>query len=239
MNIGFILGEIEPLVRAAPLRTLGYRLAERFGVRVSDDPCPDVVGMASAKKLKLLNLAVRHLPRDGSECYFEVGTFQGKSLIAAGLGNNGRLLVACDNFSLFDNPSQPKNKELLLNNLQRYNLQHQVRFFDEDFATSATEWQFRNLPPIGVYFYDGAHDEESQYNGIRLVEPLLADSAIVIIDDWRHAMDSDSYAESGTRRALAQSKNNWRIDYILPAKFNGDKALWWNGVAVLSFKRAS
>src|SRR5258708_6387068 len=51
---------------------------------VSDrqDPCPDVVGMTSPRKSRLLNLAVGFLCGT-PECYAEIGTYQGKSLIAA------------------------------------------------------------------------------------------------------------------------------------------------------------
>jgi hypothetical protein len=91
--------------------------------------------------------------------------------------------------------------------------------------------------PIGLYFYDGAHDEDSQYEGIRQAEPLLAGKALVIVDDWRFAEDSRSYAQRGTQRAIAESANEWQLLYELPARFNGDRALWWNGVAVLAFRR--
>src|SRR5262249_6367525 len=148
-----------------------------------NDPWPDVFGMASAKKLKLLNVAVSHLPQDGSECYFEVGTFQGKSLVAAALGNPTAMIVACDNFSLFEDPTDPKNQRRLIGNLAAHGLAHSVHFFDEDFRKTVASWRERQLPPIGVYFYDGAHDEQAQYDGISLVEPLLARNALVIVDD--------------------------------------------------------
>ncbi len=84
---------------------------------------------------------------------------------------------------------------------------------------------------------DGAHDEESQFLGVRMAEDLLADNAVVIVDDWRHAKDSESYAEAGTKRAISDSPNEWSIRHVLPARYNGDLELWWNGVGVLRFKR--
>ena len=203
----------------------------------SGDPCPDVIGMASPKKLQLLNKAVAFLPKDGSECYLEVGTFQGKSLIAALLDNPGVMAVACDDFSQFDDSVSPKNLESLRKNIARYRLSEQVRYFNCDFRELLSSWQHHHFPPVGVYFYDGAHDEQSQYLGIRLVESLLADQAVVIVDDWRYADDSQSYAEAGTKRAIGQSKNKWSLEHVLPARFNGDLEQWWNGVAVLSFQR--
>lgn len=196
--------------------------------------------MASPRKLELLNLAVSLIPSDGSERYLEVGTYQGKSLIAAMRGNPGRKGIACDNFSEFNDPrAGGGNSEILRRNLRRYRLESQVDVFDEDFVSLfRRSKKDRLFPPIGVYFYDGAHDELSQYNGIREAEALLADEALVIVDDWRFASDSGSKAEVGTRRAISESHNEWNIPWILPARYNGDNALWWNGVAVLTFRRA-
>lgn len=201
------------------------------------DPCPDVAGMASIKKLKLLNLAVSCLVKHGNECYLEVGSFQGKSLIGALLGNSHAHAVACDNFSLFDDPNSPKNLDILKQNLARYRLSERVQFFDCDFRELLAEWNVRQLPRVGVYFYDGAHDEESQFVGVRMVEDILADNAVVIVDDWRHAEDSQSYAEAGTKRAISASPNEWSITHVLPARYNGDLEQWWNGMGVLRFKR--
>ena len=63
------------------------------------DPCFDVDGMTSLKKQFLLKIAFAAL--DAHECYLEIGTYQGKSLISA-VGDNPSLPVyACDNFSEF------------------------------------------------------------------------------------------------------------------------------------------
>ena len=200
-------------------------------VRKRLDLCPGVEGMLSIKKQRLINLAYRFL--DVGEAYFEVGTFQGKSLISAMVGNPIRPTYACDNFSEFDINSL----SITLRNLERYGLRDKVRFYDCDFSGVYTS---QNLPdPLGFYFYDGAHDEMSQYLGIKLAEPFLADEALVLVDDWRLASDSGSYAKDGTMRAVEESTNEWQLMYELPARLNGDRALWWNGVGVLSFKRKS
>ncbi len=199
-----------------------------------NDPCPEIVGMASLRKLQLLNLAVSFLPPNGEECYLEIGTYHGKSLIAAMVGNLNRMAIACDNFSEFTS-SETESESILRKNLANYDLTENVRFYNEDFKNLFEKWQTYKLPPVGVYFYDGAHDELSQYEAIRVVEPILANEALIIIDDWRYAEDSGSYAEVATRRAIAESPNTWRIQWLLPARHNGDLGMWWNGVAVLSF----
>jgi hypothetical protein len=237
MNHVSFLHDVDALSSTPLIRTMLERIRSRLGLPDPTDPCPDVNGMASPRKLRLLNRAVRELPNDNSECYFEVGTFQGKSIVGAALGNEQKTLVACDNFSLFDSPVAPENKNKLLANLDRYGLGSRVRFYDMDFLALVRQWSQEGLPPVGVYFYDGAHDEGSQYRGIHEVEPILADRAIVLVDDWRHAADSNSFAEAGTRRAIADSHHSWELERVLPARFNGDRVLWWNGLAIFSFSR--
>ena len=194
------------------------------------DLCPGVEGMMSIKKQQLLNLAFSFL--EEGEAYLEVGTYQGKSLLSAMLNNPVRPVYACDNFSEFDTNSL----EITEANLAHYNLRDQVAFHDCDFTEIFTE---ESLPdPIGLYFYDGAHDDESQYRGIRLAEAFLAEEALFLVDDWRFAPDSQSHAKAATLRAIEESLAQWSLMYELPARFNGDRAMWWNGVAVLSFKRA-
>ena len=36
---------------------------------------------------------------------------------------------------------------------------------------------------VGVYYYDGPHDYDSQVRGLRAVEPWLADEALLVVDD--------------------------------------------------------
>jgi predicted O-methyltransferase YrrM len=193
------------------------------------DPCFDVAGMTSLKKQFLLKIAFATL--EPHECYLEIGTYQGKSLISAVRDNPSLPVYACDNFSEF---SETNSLERLRLNLQKHGLLDKIRVFDSDFRNIMSPKHI--LHPIGLYFYDGAHDFESQYQAIKLVEPLLSNEAMVIVDDWRFAPDSQSYAKEGTLQAVAESNRAWTLLYDLPARFNGDQAMWWNGVAVFASK---
>ncbi len=195
------------------------------------DPCFDDDGKLSFKKQQLLSLAFAFL--EEGESYFEIGTYRGKSLISAMIDNPPRPVFACDNFSQFED----NTFEVLKANLAKYNLSDRVTFHNCDFLETYTT---KRLPiPIGFYFYDGAHDFNSQYEAIKRVEPFLANEAIVLVDDWRLAEDSDSYAKAATLKAAAESSQSWELLHELPARFNGDCAMWWNGVGVLSFRRTS
>lgn len=200
-------------------------------VLARQDLCPDVPGMLSLRKQQLLNLAFGLLPP--GEAYLEVGTFAGKSLISAMLHSPVRTVYAVDNFSEFEGNSLSTTQA----HLARYGMLERVHFLDCDFREALTPGRIET--PIGLYFYDGAHDEESQHMAIRLVEPLLADEALVIVDDWRFAPDSRSYAKAGTLRAIRKSEHQWRLICELPARFNGDLGLWWNGVGIFAFRRVA
>ncbi|MBI4743226.1 MAG: class I SAM-dependent methyltransferase [Actinobacteria bacterium] len=151
--------------------------------------------MISVKKQKLLNIAFSCL--DDNECYLEIGTYLGKSLISAMLQNPTRKVYACDNFSEFT----PSNSfEKLQNNLHEYKLDRNVIFYNSDFLEILNK---NKIPfPVGVYFYDGAHDENNQYLAIKNIESLLSNNATVIIDDWRFAEDSKSYAKDAHSNCL-------------------------------------
>lgn len=208
-----------------PFLALGW-LRRRF------DPCPSVAGMTSIRVQALLGLAASCLG-DG-ECYLEVGSYQGKTLISALVRAPKVKGFACDDFSQFQGDSPHAR---LMDNLRRCGVADRVEFLEGDFHGTLESAKLG--VPIGLYLYDGAHDEESQYLGIRLAEPLLADFALVFVDDWRWAPDSRSYARQGSLRAIQSSPNRWRLLYELPARYNGDHTLWWNGLAVFEFIRVS
>ena len=214
-------------------RLLNLPTYEYWDPIVSDrvDLCPDVEGKLSLKKQQLLNLAYRLL--DEGEAYLEIGTFQGKSLLSAMIANPARPVFACDNFSQFDHNTY----ETLHDNLAKYGFSDRVAFFDCDFLEAYTASRLN--VPIGMHFYDGAHDYGSQYEAIKRVEPFLAANALVLVDDWRYAPDSGSYAKEATMQAVSESAETWTLLYELAARLNGDRAMWWNGVGVLSFKRGS
>ena len=190
------------------------------------DSCFDIQGMCSIKKQMLLKIAASCI--NENEGYLEIGTYSGKSLISAMQSGSSASFYACDDFS--EQITTENTQEILMNNLSRYGFSEKVHFFNGDFRRFMNN-KFITVP-ISVYFYDGAHDLESQYDGIKYIEPLLADKAIVIIDDWRFGPDSTSYAKKGTELAVSESNRSWELLYDLPSRFNGDLGMWWNGVAV-------
>jgi predicted O-methyltransferase YrrM len=179
----------------------------------------DVGGLARENNLALLNLAASCLGE--GESYVEVGSFKGLSLIAAMLGNTGDF-VGIDDFSLSEG-----NRPLLEANLRRYGLTgHAILEGDAfELLRRGTLGDRR----VGVYYYDAAHDYRSQLRGLRLVEPHLAEDALLIVDDtdWPQvARAMRDYLDRQPRAELLV-----KVD----GKDHG-QPWWWEGVQVLRWR---
>lgn len=180
----------------------------------------EVPGLARENNLALLNLAASML--EPGESYVEVGTYRGTSLIAAMVGNDDVDFVAIEDFSM----SGASRKEL------EANLQH----FALELPTIIEGDAFELVPSgalagkaVGVYYYDAGHSYEKQLDGLRMIEPWLADRALLIVDDtdWEEV-------ERATRDYLEQQPKA-RLLVWIPGKDNGYPA-WWEGVKVLAWE---
>jgi predicted O-methyltransferase YrrM len=179
----------------------------------------DVGGLARENNLALLNLAASLL-RPG-ESYVEVGSFRGLSLIAAMQGNAGDF-VAIDDFSLAEG-----SRKRLEANLGRYGLGGYT-ILEGDAFTLLQKGVLGNRR-VGVYYYDAAHDYQSQVRGLRLIEPYLVEDALLIVDDT----DWTEVARA-MRDYLAGQPRAERL-LTLHGKASG-QPWWWEGVQVLRWR---
>jgi predicted O-methyltransferase YrrM len=179
----------------------------------------DVGGLARENNLALLNLAASLL--DEGESYVEVGSFKGLSLIAAMLGNTGDF-VGIDNFSLGEG-----SRELLDGNLRRHGLAgHTILEGDAFQLLRGGALAGRR---VGVYYYDAAHDYRSQVRGLRLIEPHLADGALLIVDDTDWPQVARAMRDYLARQPRAE------LLVSLDGKDRG-QPWWWEGVQVLRWR---
>jgi predicted O-methyltransferase YrrM len=195
-----------------------------------DDVIAGVPNLAEENVLALLNLAASLL--GPGESYVEVGTLFGASLIGASRGNTGDF-VAIDNFGFPGTSTRGRNEPPA----DRAALEENLRRFGADGATIIEGDAFELLErgalgdrKVGVYYYDGPHDEGSQERGLRLVEPWLADEALLVVDD--HDWEA---VERGTAAYVA-SQPNAEVLLVIPGAGKGSPQ-WWEGVAVLSWRR--
>jgi predicted O-methyltransferase YrrM len=180
----------------------------------------EVPGLACENNLALLNLAASML--EPGETYVELGSYHGTSLIAAMVGNEDPDFVAIDNFSM--------------SGASRMELEENVKRFGLELPTIVEGDAFQVVPSgalagkrVGVYYYDAGHTYEKQLDGLRMIEPWLADRALLIVDDtdWEQV-------ERATRDYLEQQPKA-RLLVWIPGKDNGYPH-WWEGVKVLAWE---
>ncbi len=176
-----------------------------------------VENLASENVLALLNLAASCL--GPGEAYVEVGVYHGASLIAALLGNEGSRVVGIDSFA-FRDASLQKVEE----NLERFGVSRPKILVGDVFELVPSG--ALDGTPVGVWYYDASHDYDSQVEGLRIAERLLAPGALMIADDtdWERvgrAMDDYLAAQPRARRILT-----------IEGKEPGSPQ-WWEGMQVL------
>ncbi len=180
----------------------------------------EVENLAAENVLALLNLAAACLGPD--EAYVEVGVFHGASLIAAMLGNEDKRFVGIDSFAFRD-----ASLEKVERNLEHFGLPRPGLLVGDAFelVPNGALGDTR----IGLWYYDAAHDYESQLEGLRIAEPWLVPGALVIVDDtdWEQvarAMDDYLAEQPRARRILT-----------LDGK-DRDSPQWWEGMQVLAWR---
>jgi predicted O-methyltransferase YrrM len=185
-----------------------------------------VVGFSTPAELAVLNLAARMLP--AGEAYLEVGTYKGRSLAGTLLDAPDRSYVAVESFQEFGMLAAESRAELE-RTLAGYGGDHRLTLHDGDcFTVLAGPGAVPE--PVGVYFYDGAHTGLAHYLALGVVEPLLADEALVLVDDATWPMVAES-----TRRYLDRHPG-WTVLRDIRAVTDHDER-WANGLLVLAYHR--
>jgi hypothetical protein len=193
---------------------------------VFDAIVEQVAGYTSAHELAVLNLAARLLPAD--EVYLEVGTYKGRSICGAVQGVTDRTFVLSENYLEFGMLGQDARDELH-GNLERHARHVDVQLLEGDcFSTLVQPGVIRR--PVGVYFYDGKHTRLSHYLALGVVEPLLADEALVLVDDATWPVVQAAHAD------YLGDHPGWSVVRRWDAKHNGDPA-WANGLHALRWQR--
>jgi predicted O-methyltransferase YrrM len=184
-------------------------------------PILELENLASENVLALLNLAASCL--GPAEAYVEIGVYHGASLISAMLGNEEHRFVAVDSFVFPDS-----ELEKVEANLERYGLPRPELLVGDVFEL-VPSGALHGIP-VGLWYYDAAHDYDSQIQGLRIAEPLLVPGALLIVDDtdWddvERALD-DYVAEQPRARRLLTIDGK---DRGYPQWWEGMQVLVWDG----------
>lgn len=182
--------------------------------------------------------AVRHVPRMSScavavllwrlvdampseHQYVNVGTWHGYSLLAGMIGHLEKRCIGVDNFSQF-NPGGATKRACEARFKKHASPLHCL--YEADY----TDYFARlHQGSIGVYFYDGWHSEEDQYNGMVIAEPFFSDHCIIVIDDANWAGPRDA-----ANRFLSERPGKYQVLLDQPTAGNCHPT-WWNGLLVL------
>jgi hypothetical protein len=158
------------------------------------DRALSIDGMSGRKYRKFINNCARAVanPR-----YLEVGVWRGSTLCSAIAGVDGVEAVAIDNFSY--GGATPED---VYNNIALVKTESaKVLVLDQPFE----DFDFTAHGKFNIYMYDGAHDEESQYQGIVRAKPALTETAIIIVDDWNKGSGGGNDVQDGTFRGFVDS----------------------------------
>ena len=185
-----------------------------------------VGGRATANLLQLLNAAIAEL--EPGEIYCEIGCGTGTTVIGALLGQDDRLAYAVDNLS--DRDPSCETALQLSQNLAVFGLEEQVFFCDQDFEAFFAD--LRDLQPeerIGVYFYNGNHDYRSQLLSLLLVQPFLAEQALIVIGESNWDMVQQATVDFLAAHSPAKLLLDLSTPTIDDPSFgNGIQVLMWN-----------
>lgn len=177
-----------------------------------------VHGMSSDKNRHFLN----NLCSLEGINYLEIGVWKGSTFFSALYENtNVRSAIAIENWSL-----DSFTRDYFFQNKQNYanKLPSNTQMIERDcFSVSLNCFK----EPVQVYFYDGRHEEEDQFKAFTYFDQILDKVFIAIVDDWNHPP-----VPTGTRSAFEALGYTVHKEWILPARFNGDLDLWWNGLYV-------
>jgi hypothetical protein len=162
-------------------------------------------GMSGVKYRHFINNLINSLedPR-----YLEIGCWKGSTLCSAIYGNKVKS-YCIDNWSQFDGP-----KDIFYKNIQKCTdecADIKIIFKEADFR----KINYTEIQKYNVYFFDGPHEEQDQYDALMFVQPALDDEFIFICDDWNW-----ENVKNGTMNAI--KKLNLEVLFSIDIKTTDD-----------------
>jgi hypothetical protein len=188
-----------------------------------------IEGMSGQKYRSFINRFVRLLP---DARYLEVGSWAGSTAVAALYGNKAKA-VCIDNWSQFGGP-----KAKFAANIES------IRSSDLDFSFIEQDFRAVDYACIGtfnVYLFDGPHGESDQYDGVLLPQQALAETYLLVVDDWNWLQ-----VRVGTLRALKHASSKIECSIEIRTSLDnshpqtwGSHSDWHNGYFIAVIRHDS
>jgi hypothetical protein len=145
----------------------------------------DIQGMSGRKFRYFLNNLVERIP---DPRYLEIGSWKGSTFCSAIKGNRVTA-VAVDDWSGFGGPVGQFFGHLS----EHVSLEARTSVLTSDFR----KVDYAALGRFNIYFFDGPHSYQAQYDALELVLSALDEEFVFIVDDWNHRP-----AREGTEAAI-------------------------------------
>lgn len=174
----------------------------------------EIEGLTSVKMRHLMN----NLGAMPGLDYFHAGVENGALFIATAYENRLNSIMGVDQWSLV---LETARQLAVIERCELFLPGQQCKVFEVNCFQMGPKY-FKE--PINLYFYDGEHDEESQVKALTQFRDYLADTCILLVDDFNW----DSVAK-GTLRGLREGR--YRVLYQATFKDPG-REQWWNGLYV-------
>ena len=173
---------------------------------------------------------------DQDRVYCEIGVFQGLSLISVAAANPDVSAFGIDNFAFFD--PENRNKSLVLERKEKAGADN-VELLDLDYEDALEQFAERaGGRKIGMFFIDGPHDYRSQLMCLMLAKPLLADDAVIVIDDCNYAhvrqANRDFLATHPSFKLLYENYTPKHPQNMSEAEQAEARRGWWDEVNIIA-----
>ena len=124
--------------------------------------------------------------------YLEIGSWSGSTACSAVYGNKVHS-VCIDNWTQFGDVRNEFRKNI--NNTLKDEDENTVDLYEQDFR----EVDYGSIGKFNVYLFDGPHEIEDQYDGLKYALPTLDEIFIFLVDDW-----NDPRPREGTLKAIEE-----------------------------------
>ncbi len=167
----------------------------------------------------IINRLVERMPQ--GQCYLNIGVWCGWSFFAGIVGNKNKRCIGVDNFS--DPISKPHGTRAIFEEQYKRFENPNAHFYAMDYL----DYFKTHAQPIGVYFYDGDHAYEHQYQGLAVAHPNMAPGSYALIDDtnWEEPYRA-------TTDFLKEMGGEYSVVFDVKTAGNGHPT-FWNGLLII------